>query len=238
MKKWFNKLKLKLLQWLLRDYVTAHLADKNWHDKQFDYISDDELATRLSEEFMSARYIYKVLRALEAGSWLRNAQVRVQVLMYASVYEAALHHVLFQELSDNPRVQQLTEYKTLKRISLPKHSMQVLEKNLSHDGKDIIPSYQDVARTDITKVRFDAKARCAAELGIINSTLCDDLIEIYEARNAIHIHAEIKKSLKYELKLAEKAYRRMKPFNEQLRKFCNSHSTVGPCMEDVLQKSA
>lgn len=35
-------------------------------------------------------------------------------------------------------------------------------------------------------------------------------------RNCIHIHAEIRKGLKYELEQSKKAYWRMKPFKDQV----------------------
>ncbi|WP_201049432.1 hypothetical protein [Aliivibrio fischeri] len=98
-----------------------------------------------------------------------------------------------------------------------------MEKELEHDGKTIIPTYIGVGHTDITKVRFDSKAKCAFKLGLIDEWLKDEIIEFYEARNAIHIHAEIRKSLDYQLDLSKRAYRRMEPFIEQIT---NNHSKV------------
>lgn len=94
--------------------------------------------------------------------------------------------------------------------------MALLEKYLEHDGKKIIPTYLSTGRTDESKVRFDKKAECATTLGLIKPWLKDELIEFYEARNAIHIHAEIRKSLDYQLDLSKRAYLRMQPFKEQI----------------------
>lgn len=94
--------------------------------------------------------------------------------------------------------------------------MAILEKTLEHDGKIIIPTYEGIGRTDISKVRFDKKADCAEALGLIAPWLKDEIIEFYEARNAIHIHAEIKKSLAYQLDLSKRAYMRMEPFIDQI----------------------
>ena len=206
----------------LKKYVQAHIANEEWHEKAFDFISDKDLARRISEEFIAARYVYKLLEAISADEWLQKAQIRIQVFMYASIYEAVLHHVLFSLLPECTEVQRLTEYNQLKKISIPENKLSILNKHLEHDGKDIIPSFQGVGRTDETKVRFDAKAKCAASLGIIQEDLKDDLIEIYEARNAIHIHAEIRKSINYQLDLSKISYWRMQPFLEQVRGFVNS----------------
>jgi len=197
-------------------YIGAHLADEAWHVDYFDFVGAPTLAKRLGEEFISTRYLYKLLEGLEADGWLMRAQIRLQVMSYASIYEAVIHHVLFNRLSFEQDVISLTEFPTKKRVSIPAASLAELEKHLRHDGKKIIPTYEAVGRTDETKVRFDKKAECAAELGLIEHWLKDELIEFYEARNAIHIHAEIRKSLDYQLDLSKRAYLRMQPFKEQM----------------------
>lgn len=200
-------------------YARKHIAPEEWHLSQFDFIDDIKLAKRLGEEFLAARYIYKLLEGLEADGWLQRAQIRLQVLSYASIYEASIHHLLFQTNMDHPKVVALTEFPVKKRISIPEASLLALKKHLLHDGKEIIPTYQGIEKLDEAKVRFDRKATCACELGIIEDWLKDELIEFYEARNSIHIHAEIRKSLEYELDLSKRAYWRMQPFREQVNRW-------------------
>ena len=200
----------------ISNYIGAHVADEAWHVAFFDFIDDTDLAKRLGEEFISTRYIYKLLEGLEAGEWLLRAQIRLQVMSYASIYEAALHHLLFENFSTAPNVIGLTEFPMKKQISIPTGSAAILEKHLEHDGKKIIPMYDAVGKTDESKVRFDKKAEAAESLGLIEPWLKEELVEFYEARNAIHIHAEIKKSLNYQLDLSRRAYLRMQPFKEQI----------------------
>lgn len=201
----------------IKDYIDGHLADLDWHRERFDFISDENLQHRLADEFISTRYVYKMLEGMSADGWLLRAQIRLQVLSYASIYEAVLHHILFTCFSSNPNVQSLTEFKTKKEISIPTHKKTALVNALKHDGKDIIPTYEAIGKTDITKVRFDKKAECAEKLGLIDAKLRDEIIELYEARNAIHIHAEIKKNLDYQLALSKRAYLRMEPFIMQIK---------------------
>ena len=199
----------------LMRYATAHIGDEQWHVEFFSFIQDAKLAKRLGDEFVSARVIYKILEGLEAEDWLHRAQIRLQILSYASIYEAAIHHILFDLLSDHPEVIRLTEFPTKKQISIPNEHLAVFQKYLEHDGKKIVPTYDAVGRTDESKVRFDRKAECVHQLGFIEDWLRDELIEFYEARNAIHIHAEIRKSLEYQIDLSRRAYMRMQPFQEQ-----------------------
>lgn len=197
-------------------YIEIHVASLDWHLTFFNFISDNTLAERLGQEFISTRYIYKILEGLSVDDWMKRAQIRLQVLSYASIYEAVLHHILFKDLPSNPEVIALTEYKTKKQISIPNDKQSMIEKFLEHDGRKIIPTYESVGKTDESKVRFDKKAECAMKLGIINNLLKDELVELYNARNAIHIHAEIRKNFDYQIDLSKRAYRRMQPFKEQI----------------------
>lgn len=203
----------------VENYTRTHLPSEDWHLSYFNFIDDVGLARRLGEEFMSARIIYKLLEGLGADGWLQRAQIRSQVLSYASIYEASIHHILFVNLSADPAVLALTEFPMTKRISIPAASMDALNRHLEHEGRAIIPTYQGIGRTDESKVRFDRKAECACALGMFEPWLKDELIEFYEARNSIHIHAEIRKSLSYELDLSRRAYMRLEPFKEQVCKW-------------------
>ncbi len=103
----------------VENYINGHIADWEWHRNRFDFISDTILRDRLADEFISTRYIYKLLEGMAADSWLLRAQIRLQILSYASIYEAVIHHVLFNVLKNNPDVQSLIEFKMKKIISIP-----------------------------------------------------------------------------------------------------------------------
>lgn len=204
------------LQAAVNEYVTGHLPDNEFYEANFDFMHDAELAERVADEFKAARYIYKLLEGLEAEGWLRRAQVKSQILSYASIYEAIIHHILFDILETHPKVIELQSKNTYKRISIPTHKMNTLKSSLSHAGREIIPMYETGAKKDLNNIRFDDKAACAENMGIISEGLCRDLVDLYSARNAIHIHAEIRKDIYYEIELSKKAYRRMKIFREQV----------------------
>lgn len=94
----------------IQTYVAAHIADEAWHLSFFGFIDDPALSKRLGEEFIATRYLYKLLEGMEADNWLLRSQIRLQVLSYASIYEASIHHILFDNLADEPKVIALTEY--------------------------------------------------------------------------------------------------------------------------------
>jgi hypothetical protein len=192
-------------------YVNQHLPDEYWFENYFDYIKDTELSVRLADEFKAIRYIYKLLEGLQADDYLKIAQVRIQIIYYASIYEAVLHYILFDLLKDHPDVRALFVTKNYKRISVSKNL-----DDLIHDGKKIFTMYQADFERDINQIRFEYKVDVAIKLGLLTEDLGNELKKIYTLRNAIHLHAEIRKGIQYEIEMSLIAYRRMKIFREQI----------------------
>ena len=228
----------------IKDIVLAYcmrdLPNDSWYENAFDFVKDDLLKSRLISEFKNARLVYKVFEGIAAKDELLLAEVKMQVLMYASIYEATIHYVLFdQYYKKTPIVQDLLTQKVNKPFSIPIHQLSAINKLLFHDGKTIIPYFETSQKRDITKIRFDEKCKAAFQLGILAEIpeqndldsnilpdikplpgmplFCSELVRIYEVRNAIHLHAEIKKDIDYHLELSKIAYLRMQPFLQQIK---------------------
>ncbi len=232
----FNEsLKKDVLAYCMRD-----LPNDKWYQDAFCFIKSEKLKNRLIAEFKNVRLVYKIFEGLSAEDELLLAEVRMQILMYASIYEAVIHYVLFDEYyKENPQVKKLLVQKVRKQFDIPGNQLNQLNPLISHDGKTVIPYYETVQKRDITKIRFDEKCRSAFQLGILAEipeqgkesaeilpdlkdvddmpVFCAELIRIYEIRNAIHIQAELKKQIEYHLLLSKIAYRRMQPFLEQIK---------------------
>lgn len=164
----------------------------------------------------------------------------MQILMYASIFEAVIHYALFDEYYQNSQeVKGLLIHKVIKKIDIPQSKRAILSNCLCHNRKDIITSYETTEKWDVTKLRFNEKCRAAFQLGILteipeqldpNADLLPDirkengmpifyseLVRIYEVRNAIHLQAELKKEIAYQLQLSKIAYKRMAPFLAQIK---------------------
>lgn len=118
-------------------YVTRDLADESWHVDFFRFISDAKLAQRLGEEFISTRCMYKILEGLAVTKWMLRAQVRQQIMSYASIYEAVLHHLLFNVFPTDAHVITLMQQVGRNDVSIPKEKLAVLQLHLSHGGQPI-----------------------------------------------------------------------------------------------------
>lgn len=102
---------------------------------------------------------------------------------------------------------------------------QALRKRLIEEFKGIRFAYKLYEGED-TQIRFDDKCKAAEKLGLLHSFISNDgstidltseIIEIYGYRNAIHLVAEQRKGIEYELELSKRAYRRMRPFIDQIK---------------------
>jgi len=135
-----------------------------------------------------------------------------------------LHHVLFEVSKDDPRVKELGRYTSLKTYDVPASKFI----SFKHDGRSFVAAYWAHSRADTSKIRFDDKVDAAVDLGMIDLPLREDLKRIYEARNSIHIHAELKKQLEFDLDLARRAFWRMEPFCDQLSRYVASQTFRSP----------
>lgn len=208
-------------------YCTNHLPPDLWYDNEFSFIQDIELKNRIIAEFKAIRFAYKLYEGIEASDENLIFEVRNQILAYASIYEAVIEYVLNTYYSDTDEFDSLIHHTIPIKVSIPQDKLKILQDTLSHDGKMIVPFYYTKKEKERPQIRFDDKCRTAEKLGLIHKfvnadgkevDLVSEIIEIYSYRNGIHIIAERRKGINYELELSRKAYRRMRPFIAQIKK--------------------
>ena len=207
-------------------YCTKHLATNSWYENEFCFIRDIELKNRIIAEFKAIRFAYKLYEGIEAADENLLFEVRNQILAYASIYEAVIENVLSTYYSNTTEFDTLMHHVIPVKISIPKNKQTILQNVLLHNDKVIVPFYYDRKRKEESQVRFDDKCKTAESLGLIHKfvnadgrevDLPSEIIEIYSYRNGIHIIAEQRKGINYELDLSKRAYRRMRPFIDQLK---------------------
>lgn len=210
----------------IEEYCNNHLATDSWYENEFSFIKNEELKNRIIGEFKAIRFAYKLYEGIEATGENLVFEVRNQILAYASIYEAVIEDVLNTYYNDTTEFDDLMHHSIPIKISIPQAKQAELQNALSHDGKTIVPFYFAKKEKDKPQVRFDDKCRTAEKLGLIHKIYIDDeteidlpkeIIEIYSYRNGIHLIAEQRKGINYELQLSKKAYRRMRPFIDQIK---------------------
>ncbi len=193
---------------------------ESWYEKNFfPFVKNETLRNRLLVEFKNARIIYKIFEGLQAQNELLLAQVKTQVIMYVSIQEAVINYILFEKYSATDEVQKLLRQDRLISIDIPTQQKETLKKQLQHNGKDLHVYFKELKPVDKTKIRYDSKVQVCFELGLISSKLKEDLIQLYEYRNTIHIEAELKKGFDYDLQMSTLAYRRVEGLSIELSQF-------------------
>lgn len=207
-------------------YCSNHLATDSWYENEFCFIQNIELKNRIIAEFKAIRFAYKLYEGIEATGDNLLFEVRNQILAYASIYEAVIEDILRTYYSNTDEFDSLMHHIVPKKISIPKNKQIILQNALSHNGEEIVPFYYTRRKKDEPQVRFEDKCRTAESLGLIHKfvntdgvevDLPSEIIEIYSYRNGIHIIAEQRKHINYELDLSKRAYRRMRPFVDQVK---------------------
>lgn len=207
-------------------YCRSHLPDDSWYETELEFIEDDFLRRRIIEEFRGIRFAYKLYEGIEAKDENLIFEIRHQIFAYATIYEAIVHYVLYTYYQETQEFHELNYHMAPAKIDLPDAQIQVLSKELLHNGERIIPYRIQERKKDASQVRFDHKCKTAEKLGLLCSynngegariDIVAEIIEIYGYRNAIHLIAEQRKGIAYELELSKRAYRRMRPFIAQLK---------------------
>lgn len=207
-------------------YCNNHLANESWYNEEFEFIENESLRKRLIEEFKGIRFAYKLYEGIEARDENLIFEIRHQIFAYATIYEAVIHSVLYTYYKDTPEFHKLQYCEALTPINIPRTKLITLKKELTHNGEEILTYHKKERKKDDTKIRFDDKCKTAEEIGLLHSfinnegieiDLTSELIEIYGYRNAIHLVAEQRKGIEYELELSKRAYRRMSPFINQIK---------------------
>lgn len=209
------------------EYVENHLPEDAFYERYFWFISDPSLRERLEQEFRSARYIYKLLEGVQAKDWLLTSQVKVQILLYASIYEAVLHHVLLKEYAQAPQVQAITMYEHRRPINISGEVRKKIQDLYKPAGT--IHVYEiEPKPVDERKIVFEDKADAALKLGLLNQQTRDIICSVYSQRNAIHLHAELRRGLVYEIETAKDAYWHLQGFSQQIATKLVADGKVSP----------
>jgi hypothetical protein len=205
------------LQEKILEYVYGHLPREEWYEENFyTFITDETLRDRLIVEYKNSRVIYKIFEGLQAKDELLLAQIKTQVIMYVSIQEAVVNYVLFDLLEDKDPVQDLLFQERTTQIMIPRHKKEKLERELIHDGREILTFFKEKKEVEKTKIRYDQRVEACYKLNLIDSELKVDLIKLYKYRNTVHLESELRQNLDYNLDMGYLAYKRIEGLSIQL----------------------
>ena len=162
---------------------------------------------------MSARYIYKIGEALQASKEKLFPFIKFQITQYASIYEAVIVHMLWTKYRNSQEVNDLEYHFAYKEAGKFPKGM-----SLQNDkGEALHLCVQRKEKTISHSIKFNDKVDCAVKIGFIRKTVGEDIKEFYRIRNAIHLETAVNRLIAYELSQSVLAYKRMKPFVDDIK---------------------
>lgn len=211
-----RKEKYMPLQPHLRESIHAYCVrdlpgDLHWHVAQFAFIENEELRKRLGRAFYSARYMAKLMEAMQATSDEVHAFVKFQIAQYAAIYEAVISFLLWSTFAEHPEVKALQTHKAYKPVS----AFGNLTKMQFGDEEVFTCVYRD-SKTPRNSIPFKDKVDCAVRIGLVDEAYAEDIKHVYALRNLAHIESEAEKQIDVEIAQSKVGYWRIKPFLEKI----------------------
>lgn len=214
---------------LVMEYCKRDLpASFDWYLSEFSFVDDDNLRQQLAKEFYSARYIYKLMEALNVDSFELHAHAKFQVIQYASIYEAVVNYLLRTVLANKEKVKALQYHKAYKPVSALSASTELM-----YSGEKAFVCLFKDERTPASSIKFSDKLDVLVDLGVLDETYAEDIKEFYTARNSVHIETAARRNTEYHIELAKKAYRRMRPFIDQIKDFLDESTNSRSGADDT-----
>ena len=212
-----------IIDYVMRDLVPKTVSPRphrpmTWFTAQFSFVSDPALQQHLGEAFYQARYTGRVREALDLKGGFNHAFCKYQILLYASIYECVIDHLL-TAVSSDPLVAGFLTTTVLQTISAmsSKTSMTFTDDSGTHD----LRTCRETKRTQqLRDVRFDDRVDAAKQLGMVRSEDSSFIKALYKSRNNIHLQSSANKDFKPDDEQSSEAFRRLFAFTENAAAWC------------------
>jgi hypothetical protein len=200
----------------LRNMIHAYCVrdlpgDLQWHVLQFRFIEDEELKRRLGRAFYSARYMAKLMEAMQATSDEVHAFVKFQITQYAAIYEAVISFLLWSKFAEHREVKALETHKAYKPVT----ALGSLAK-MQYGAETVFTCVYRDSKTNRNSIPFKDKVDCAVRIGLVEEAYAEEIKHIYALRNLAHIETEAEKQIDVEIAQSKAGYWRLKPFLEKI----------------------
>jgi hypothetical protein len=161
----------------------------DWFYEYFSFIPEEQLRSQLAQAYYQSRYIHKLLVALRLEGQERIPFLLLQLLEYASLYEALTDYLIqFKYLDSSDFADKRVKREIKKRQELnPATSMLLHEKDGAQDRVRVFFAYEKEIKLELRDIRFsDRIAFVSSKISLSNHD-ARYIEKIYDLRNHIHI---------------------------------------------------
>jgi len=163
------------------------------------------------------------MEALAVTGQELHAHLKLQIIQYASIYEACINYLLTEQFKNHPAVLAIKTHRALKEVS----ALSKLSSISYANEKALVCIYKDT-KTPWTSIAFDDKINASIAIGFIKPKLGQEILDIYKMRNTVHIDAAAKRQLSFQVTEGVLAYRRMRPFIDGIKSFLAKNPSPSP----------
>lgn len=217
-------------------YVFKHVVPKNvrprpevqikWFAELFSFIEDTSLRRQLAEALYQCRFLGRLQEALEPTGGINRLFLKQQIVIYASIYEAAID--VFLELHvDNEQIRHMSMTTELKKQT------GVFSKNskMTHkvgDKELEIVACCEVPRTlKLREVCFDTRVDAANQIGLIPNFQVDFVKLLYKNRNNIHLRRAVSSQVEPDKDESSLAFKQICRFVNHAKRWVAKQSSGG-----------
>lgn len=195
----------------------ANLYHSEWFSNYFSFLSDSLVQSQLGDAFYQARFMYKLMNALNLPLAKHKGIVKFQIIQYASICEAVLDLALIKYFKDDFE-EQFAVYEFVKYPNAVAADVRI-----TGNGTPLTICKTKKKKADLKRTRVDFKTKYAVEKGLISQELKDKVDNLYDMRNNIHILKAANSHYIPKLKEGKEAFLLMQQFVDSVKLYYSTH---------------
>ena len=191
-----------------------------WFVSYFDFLSEPSVASQLGDAFYQARFMYKLMNALNLPLAKQKGIVKFQIVQYASICEAVLDMAIIKYFKEDAE-------KNFSVLELVKYPNAVsTDTKITCGGTPLILCKTKEKKGDLKRTRVDFKTKYAVSKGLISQSTKTLVDSLYDLRNNIHILKAARSQYTSKLREAKDAFMLMQTFVEEIKDYYTLHPTA------------
>jgi hypothetical protein len=215
-----KSLRQPVVTYILRDIAPGKPAGQKpmeWFLARFAFVDNATLRKHLAEAFYQARLNEKTREALGLRKDFNNVFVKMQILLYASIYEALIDYALEKNKTE-PTVASLLRQEFFSPVPALSGATELTYKEADATHK-IVTCKKKVRTQKLKEIQFKDRLNAAVALGFVKAANQEELEALYTSRNKIHILAAAADDFKPDGLQSSKAYQNLFAFLAHARAF-------------------
>jgi len=191
-----------------------------WFVSYFDFLAEPSVASQLGDAFYQARFMYKLMNALNLPLAKQKGIVKFQIVQYASICEAVLDMAIMKYFKEDAE-------ETLSVLELVKYPNAVSkDTKITCGGTPLVLCKTKKKKGDLKRTRVDFKTKYAVSKGLISQSTKDLVDNLYDLRNNIHILKAANSQYTPKLREAKDAFLLMQSFVGEIKNYYTTHPTT------------